>query len=118
MARARADAGRDRWLGAAGALFFVVAAAATVAWARSMPGGLAIPGGWTLSMAWMRMGSQSWPGAAATYFAMWLLMMVAMTLPSLVPMLAGYGRSIRRSDRARLGRLTALAERAGSMTRR
>ena len=46
-----------------------------------------MPGGWSMSMAWMRMPGQTWPGAAASFLAMWAVMMVAMMLPSLVPML-------------------------------
>jgi len=59
-------------------------------------------------MAWMRMPGQTWPGAAAAFMGMWIVMMVAMMLPSLVPMLAGYRRSVRLPDEARLGRRTAL----------
>jgi predicted metal-binding membrane protein len=58
-----------------------------------------MPGGWRMSMAWMRMPGQSWPGAAATFIGMWSVMMVAMMLPVLVPMLS----------RAQLGRRTTLA---------
>lgn len=43
-----------------------------------------------MSMAWMRMPGQSWPGAAAAFVALWTPMMVAMMLPSLLPMLARY----------------------------
>lgn len=46
-----------------------------------------MPGGWSLSMIWMRMPGQSWPGAAAAFVGMWTVMMVAMMLPSLVPVL-------------------------------
>jgi predicted metal-binding membrane protein len=73
-----------------------------------MSGGMPMPGGWTMSMAWMRMPGQSWLGAAVTFMAMWVLMMVAMMLPSLVPMLASYRRAIRDSDEAPRGMLTAL----------
>jgi predicted metal-binding membrane protein len=61
-----------------------------------------MPGGWTMSMAWMRMPGQSWPGAAATFLGMWIVMMVAMMLPSVLPAL--------RRHRAAVGsaRLTAL----------
>jgi predicted metal-binding membrane protein len=58
-----------------------------------------MPGGWTMSMAWMRMPGQSWPGAAASFLGMWVVMMVPMMLPSLVLMLLPYRKS---------GRLTAL----------
>ena len=67
-----------------------------------------MPGGWTMSMAWMRMPGQTWPGAAASFLGMWVLMMAAMMLPSLVPMLERYRRAVRRSGGTRLGRLTAL----------
>jgi predicted metal-binding membrane protein len=33
---------------------------------------------------------QTWPGAAASFLGMWVVMMVAMMLPSLVPMLRRY----------------------------
>jgi predicted metal-binding membrane protein len=46
-----------------------------------------MPGGWTMSMMWMRMPGQTWPGAAASFLGMWTPMMAAMMLPSLVPML-------------------------------
>jgi predicted metal-binding membrane protein len=52
-----------------------------------MSGGMAMPGGWTMSMAWMRMPGQSWLGAAAMFMLMWVTMMVAMMLPSLAPIL-------------------------------
>ena len=53
-----------------------------------------MPGGWTMSMAWMRMPGQTWPGAAASFLGMWVVMMVAMMLPSLVPMLSRYRRAV------------------------
>jgi predicted metal-binding membrane protein len=71
-------------------------------------GGMPMPGGWTMSMAWMRMPGQTWLGAAATFLAMWVVMMVAMMLPSLVPMLRRYRRAVAATDEAHLGRLTAL----------
>jgi predicted metal-binding membrane protein len=73
-----------------------------------MSGGMPMPGGWTMSMAWMRMPGQTWPGAAAAFMGMWMVMMVAMMLPSLVPMLSGYRGSVWGSGEARLGALTAL----------
>jgi predicted metal-binding membrane protein len=39
---------------------------------------------------------------------MWAVMMVAMMLPSLVPMLGRYRRAVGRTGETRLGRLTAL----------
>jgi predicted metal-binding membrane protein len=55
------------------------------------------------------MPGQTWPGAAAAFMGMWIVMMVAMMLPSLVPMLSGYRRSVREPGGARLSVLTALA---------
>ena len=52
-----------------------------------------MPGGWTMSMAWMRMPGQTWLGFAASFLGMWVAMMVAMMLPSLVPMLWRYRAS-------------------------
>jgi predicted metal-binding membrane protein len=50
-------------------------------------GEIPMPGGWTLSMAWMPMCGQTWTEAAASFVGMWAVMMVAMMLPSLAPML-------------------------------
>ena len=61
-----------------------------------------------MSMVWMQMPGQSWTIAAATFLGMWVVMMVAMMLPSLVPTLLSYRRSVQGRE-IRLGRLTALA---------
>ena len=44
-----------------------------------------MPGGWSMSMAWMTMGSQPPAGRAAMFLGMWTVMMVAMMLPSVMP---------------------------------
>ena len=67
-----------------------------------------MPGGWTMSMAWMRMPGQTWPGAATSFLGMWVVMMVAMMLPSLVLMLRRYRQAVGRTGETRLGRLTML----------
>jgi predicted metal-binding membrane protein len=98
------------------ALLFAVSAAVTIVWGASMSamGGMPMPGGWTMSMAWMRMSGQTWPGAAASFLGMWIVMMVAMMLPSLVPMLRRYREAVGNADKASeagetpLGRLSAL----------
>src|SRR3989442_7506682 len=92
------------------ALLFAASAALTIAWCESMSamGEMPMPGGWTMSMAWMRMPGQTWPGAAASFLGMWVVMMVAMMLPSLVPMLSRYRQAVGRTGDARLGWLTAL----------
>ena len=92
------------------ALLFAASAAVTIVWCTSMSamGGMPMPGGWTMSMAWMRMPGQTWPGAAASFLGMWVVMMVAMMLPSLVPMLWRYRQAVGGAGETRLGRLTAL----------
>ncbi len=92
------------------ALLFAGSAAATVGWGASMSalGEMSMPGGWTMSMAWMRMPGQTWPGAAAMFVGMWIVMMVAMMLPSLVPMLWRYRWAVDGIRERRAGRLTAL----------
>jgi predicted metal-binding membrane protein len=92
------------------ALLFVASAALTTLWCASMSamGKMSMPGGWTMSMAWMRMPGQTWPGAAASFLGMWVVMMVAMMLPSLVPMLWRYRQAVGRTGEMRLGRVTAL----------
>ena len=61
----------------------------------------------TMSLVWMRMPGQTWPEAAASFIGMWVLMMVAMMLPSLAPMLWRYRRVVRASG-SRLAGLTVL----------
>ena len=91
------------------ALMFAASAAVTIVWCGSMSAmGMSMPGGWTMSMAWIRMPGQTWPGAASSFLAMWIVMMVAMMLPSLVPMLWRYGQALGRTGTTRRGRLTAL----------
>jgi predicted metal-binding membrane protein len=71
---------------------FCVSTAATIYFCRSMAGGMEMPGGWTMSMMWMRMPSQTWFMSGAMFLLMWLAMMVAMMLPSAMPMLNSYRR--------------------------
>jgi predicted metal-binding membrane protein len=89
-------------------LLFVASAAGTIYWSRSMPGGMPMPGGWTMSMPWMRMSGQGWLGMAISFMGMWIVMMVAMMLPSLIPLLLSYRYALRRWDEIYLGRLTML----------
>src|SRR5881409_885353 len=92
------------------ALLFAASAAGTVVWCASMSamGEMPKPGGWRMPMAWMRMPGQTWPGAAASFLGMWVVMMVAMMLPSLVPMLWRYRQAVGGTGETRLGWLTAL----------
>jgi len=93
------------------ALLFVVSTTVTIVWSTSMSesGEMPMPGGWTMSMAWMRMPGQTWVDAAASFVGMWMVMMVAMMLPSLVPMLSRYRQAIRKAPGAPVGWLTAMA---------
>jgi predicted metal-binding membrane protein len=92
------------------AALFAGSAALTIAWCASMAamGAMPMPGGWTMSMTWMRMPGQTWPGAATSFLGMWFVMMVAMMLPSLVPALRRYRVSVSRTGVTRLGWLTTL----------
>src|SRR5207253_2709565 len=99
----------QRVLLAVSALLFIASAAVTIVWCGSMAAmDMPMPGGWTMSMAWMRMSGQTWPAAAASFLGMWVVMMVAMMLPSLVPMLGRYRQAVGRPGETRLGRLTVL----------
>jgi predicted metal-binding membrane protein len=90
------------------ALLFALSVAVTLMWCVSMSAmeEMPMPGGWTMSMAWMRMPGQTWPGVAASFLGMWVVMMVAMMLPSLVPMLRRFRQAIGRQGERRLGLLT------------
>jgi predicted metal-binding membrane protein len=68
-----------------------------------------MPGGWTMSMMWMRMPGQTWIEGTASFLTMWVVMMAAMMLPSCVPMLWRYRQAVRSSGESGLGRLTLLA---------
>jgi predicted metal-binding membrane protein len=89
------------------ALLFIGSAAATIFLCRSMSGGALLST--SPSMAWMRMGNQTWAGAAASFLAMWSLMMVAMMVPALAPMLTTFRRSVRMRDEERLAAPTVVA---------
>lgn len=60
-------------------------------------------------MTWMRMPGQSWLDAAATFVGMWVVMMVAMMLPSLTPVLWRYRQSLATLGERRPARLIVLA---------
>jgi predicted metal-binding membrane protein len=104
------DRATDRALFGVSALLFVVSTTVTVAWCSAMSATdpMPMPGGWAMSMAWMRMPGQTWPEAAASFLGMWIAMMVAMMLPALVPMLRRYREAVGKTAEARLGPLTAL----------
>jgi predicted metal-binding membrane protein len=73
---------RPRTLPCIATLLFAISASITAGWCASMAamGDMPMPGGWT-------MPDQTWPGAAAAFLGMWVVMMVAMMTPSLTPVL-------------------------------
>ncbi|WP_233872345.1 DUF2182 domain-containing protein [Paraburkholderia adhaesiva] len=103
-ARMRKRVHAGAWIGVA-ALFFCVATTLTIAICTSMSskGGMPMPGGWTMSMAWARLCGQTWPGAAASFIAMWSAMTVAMMLPALMPALSRYRAAATGQGPARAG---------------
>ena len=92
------------------ALALAASAAGTIVWCASMSamGEMSMPGGWTMSMVWMRMPGQTWLAAGASFVGMWVVMMVAMMLPCLVPMQWRYRKAVASTGSGRLGLLTAL----------
>ena len=91
-------------------MLFTASAAVTIVrcTAMSAMGGMPMPGGWTLSMAWMRMPGQTSLGAAMSFLGMWVAMMVAMMLPSLVPTLCRYRADFAKTGETRPGLSIAL----------
>ena len=67
------------------ALVTIAAWVYTLHSARSMSSPMPMPGGWSMSMAWMSMGHQSAFAHAAMFLVMWAVMMIAMMLPSVLP---------------------------------
>ena len=79
------DRASDRAFLGVATLLFAASAAGTIVGSASMStmGEMRMPGGWTMSMTWMRMPGQTWTGVGASFLGMWVVMMVAMMLPSL-----------------------------------
>ena len=92
------------------ALLFAASVAVTIAWCGSMSamGEMPMPGGWSMSMAWMRMPEQTWLGAAASFLGMWIVMMVAMMMPCLIPTLWRYRQAVASQGETHLSWLTLL----------
>lgn len=74
---------------------FIATACYTIYSCGQMAGGMQMPGGWVMSMMWMPMFGQSNLGAAGMFIAMWTAMMIAMMLPSAMPMILLYRRVIK-----------------------
>ncbi len=91
-------------------LLFLASATVTIMWCGSMSamGGMMMPGGWKMSMAWMRMPGETWPVAVTSFLGMWVVMMVAMMMPSLAPMLRRYRQAVGGTGETPLGWLTVM----------
>ena len=100
-------------------LVAVSAAATIAAWvytistAGAMPAAMPMPGGWSMSMAWMSMGNQTAFEHALMFLAMWAVMMIAMMLPSVMPAVLLHQRLVQsrleRGERARGSQALLLA---------
>lgn len=90
------------------AAVFAASLLLTLYFLRSMRGGMDMPGGWNMSMMWMLMPGQTWLAAMLLFLAMWESMMVAMMLPSAMPMILLYRRAAAFRSEPRLGLCTLL----------
>src|SRR5262249_36528577 len=95
---------------AVSALLFAASAAMTIVWCTSMSsmGRMPMPGNWTMSMMWMRMPGQAPLRVAIAFLGMWIAMMAAMMLPTLVPMLWRYRECVADAAATRTGPLSVL----------
>jgi predicted metal-binding membrane protein len=100
---------RERAFLGTSVLLFIASAGVTIHTCTSMSGSMTMPGGWTMSMVWMRMAGQTKLAALVSFMGVWLVMMLAMMLPSLVPMLLQFRRSVRGQAETHLGWLTTIA---------
>lgn len=78
-------------------LLFFASAVTTIIWCSAMS-----------TMSKGPLSTDTWFGNAASFLGIWIVMMVAMMLPSLVPMLWRYRKAVRTTDDARLGWMTIL----------
>ena len=70
----------------------------TISTAENMSATMPMPGGWSMSMAWMSMGSQSLPAHTAMFLVMWTAMMIAMMLPSVMPVVLLHRQMLKVRD--------------------
>ena len=80
----------ERRVYAAAFVGFAFGAIPTAYFCATMRGAMLMPGGWTMSMVWMPMGS--WTASVLMFSTMWVAMMVAMMLPSTLPVLLLFRR--------------------------
>jgi predicted metal-binding membrane protein len=89
-------------------IFFAICAGLTIYFNRSMSAGMPMPGNWTMSMMWMIMPGDTWFTGSLGFIAMWTAMMIAMMLPSTLPMLLLYRRAAAFHGEAHSGGATFL----------
>ena len=77
------------------ALVTIAAWVYTISSSSAMASAMPMPGGWSMSMAWMSMGNQSPVAHAAMFLVMWTVMMIAMMLPSVMPAVLLHRRLIQ-----------------------
>ena len=85
-----ASRAKERRVYVAATLAFAAALVPVVYFSQTMAGAMPMPGGWKMSMAWMPMGG--WATATLMFAFMWLAMMVAMMLPSTLPVVLLFRR--------------------------
>src|SRR5438034_9306705 len=78
----------------------VAGVSATAYFCRAMCCEMEMPGGWTMSLMWMRMHGQTWAASATSFLLMWLAMMVAMMMPSALPIFLNTRRSLAEAKAA------------------
>jgi predicted metal-binding membrane protein len=88
------------------AALFTLSAIVTLYFIHAMSSGMQMAGGWTMSMMWMRMPGQGWLSTSLVFATMWLSMMVAMMLPSALPMLLIYQKTARFRGEEHVGLAT------------
>jgi predicted metal-binding membrane protein len=81
---------------------FLAAAAVTLFFDHVMSTTMPMPGNWRMSMMWMPMGGVA--NSASLFVIMWTVMMVAMMLPSTLPMLLLYRRAAAFRGEVAIGR--------------
>jgi predicted metal-binding membrane protein len=99
----------ERWVWAAGIVVFAATVLGTWYFCRLMPDDhpMKMPGGWTMSCMWMTMPGQRLL-MAGMFMGMWTVMMVAMMLPSSLPMLLIYRRAVLFRGDSHANQSTAL----------
>src|SRR5260370_3449603 len=74
-------------------VFFAISAGLTIYFNQAMSAGMPMPGNWTMSMMWMTMPGETRFTSSLWFVAMWTAMMIAMMLPSTLPILLLYRRA-------------------------